>query len=49
MGKNFQVKSMIHFADYSPLSGKNTELTVEDKYKRTLKEIESLKAELGIL
>ncbi|XP_046852970.1 coiled-coil domain-containing protein 153-like [Xenia sp. Carnegie-2017] len=28
--------------------GKNTELTVEDKYKRTLKEIESLKAELAM-
>ena len=33
---------------YSPLTGEKVELTVEDKYKRTLEEIECLKVELGL-
>ena len=32
----------------SGVLGEKTELTVEDKYKRTMEEIESLKVELGI-
>ena len=32
----------------SGVVGEKTELTVEDKYKRTMEEIESLKVELGI-
>ena len=36
------------YCHISGVLGEKTELTVEDKYKRTMEEIESLKVELGI-